>query len=506
MKEDSKKGLFSSFLSVVEKIGNKIPDPMLLFIYLCIGVIVFSFIGAKVGFSAINPTSGELVETYNLLSKEGFIRMLTSAVSNYTGVSALGLVLVCMMGVGLCDASGLFTVTFRGLVDKSKGSDLKIITVFCFLCVMADCAGGTGFVVMPPLAAIVWSSMGRNPLAGMLTAYAAVSGAFASNLLVTSQDVLNLSFTQEAANLLDPELQLTPAMNWYFSAVSTIILTIVTVLICVKIVEPRLGKYRGNVTETAIETTQKEIVALRNAGISLIAYIIIVVALVMSGVLRTDGGSVLSSSSPFMKSLTLLIALMFAIPGVTFGFSSGRFTNFRDVSAALTQSMASMGNYVALIFFVGQFLNYFNWSNLGIILAVKGATALEASGLPSWAILVIFVLMSSILNLFIGSASNKWSVLSTVFVPMFMIMGYHPALIQMAYRIGDAVTNPLCPTFAYFGMLLATAQKYDEKAGFATLMSNMMPFTLAFCGYMIIQLLFWFFFNIPLGPGGPIHY
>ena len=205
-----------------------------------------------------------------------------------------------------------------------------------------------------------------------------------------------------------------------------------------------------------------------------------------------------------MKGLTVLIALMFAVPGITFGYASGRFTNFKDIAKSLSDSMAGMGNYIALFFFIAQFLSYFSWSNLGLILAIFGANALEASGLPIWVVLVLFVIMCGFLNLLIGSASTKWSLLSSVFVPMFMLLGYHPALVQMAYRIGDAITNPICPTFAYFGMLLALAQKYDKKSGFGTLMSNMLPYVICYFVFMVIELLFWFFLKIPFGPGGPV--
>ena len=232
----------------------------------------------------------------------------------------------------------------------------------------------------------------------------------------------------------------------------------------------------------------------------------LIVVLCVTGVLADETGSLLNSKAPLMSGMTVLIALMFAIPGIAFGYASGRFKKFDDVAAAMTSAMAGMAGYIALFYFIAQFLKYFDWSNLGLILAIKGAGALEASGLPIWLILVIFVIMCGALNLFIGSASTKWSILASVFVPMFMLMGYSPALIQMAYRIGDAFTNPICPTFAYFGMLLALAQKYDKKAGFGTLMSNMMPYVIAFFLFMVVELLVWFFFGLPLGPNSSVFF
>lgn len=219
MNKNNKKSLFNRFLEGVEYLGNKIPDPMVLFVALSVITIMLSFILSRAGFSGINPATGEEVTVYNLLSPEGLVKILTTAVGNFTGLSALGMVLVCMLGVGVCDSSGLFNVSLRNVVEGSKGSNLKIIAIFVFMCVMADAAGGTGFVVMPPLGAMIFMAMGRNPLAGMLCAYGSVSGAFASNLLVTSMDVVNLSFTETAAHLVDPDMALSPAINWYFSAV-----------------------------------------------------------------------------------------------------------------------------------------------------------------------------------------------------------------------------------------------------------------------------------------------
>ena len=495
-----KRGLLEGFLRNVEIMGNKIPHPMLLFIYLCIATIVISAVCSMLHVSAVNPVSGETVEVVNLFSKDGFVKMLTTFVSNFTGTSALGLTLTCMLGVGVAEASGLFHTALRGLA-KTKGSDLKVIIIFCFVCVMADCTGGAGFVVMPPLGALIWAAMGRNPMVGMLAAYASVSGAFASNLLITSMDVVNMGYTEAAAKLLLPDITLSPSMNWYFSMVSTVFLTIFSVFITIKYVEPRMGKYTGDYVEKAEDPSPLDNKGLKCALIAFGIYLIVFVILCATGILADENGSLLNSVAPLMKGMTVLIALMFAIPGLAFGFGSGRFKKFDDVASAMTQAMAGMASYIALFYFIAQFLKYFDWSNLGLIIAIHGATALEKSGLPVWAIIILFVIMCSFLNLLIGSASTKWSLLSSIFVPMFMLMGYSPAFVQMAYRIGDAITNPICPTFAYFGMLLALAQKYDKKAGFGTLMSNMLPYVIGFFVFMIVELLVWFFFDLPLGPG-----
>lgn len=506
----AKPSRFERFLKGTEKLGNKIPHPMLLFIWLAIAVIILSFICSVCGVSAVNPTTGKVVVPYNLLSVDGFILMITKAVDNFITLPALGMVLVCMMGVGLCNHSGLFYAALKGLGEHSKGSDTAVIAIFSFICIMASCTGGAGFVVMPVLGAMIWAGMKRNPLAGIFLAYSCVSGGYASNLLITPWDVMHVSFTLPAARLIDPNFQLSPAINWYFCAFSVPVLTIASVILINKIVEPRLGKYDPSYSDLDKEdvvsaSSEQEKKALKSAGISLLIYIAILVVLVITGVLRDPKtGSAIATSSPLMKGITIVIALVFAIPGIVYGLKCGKFKGVAGIAKALEKTMAGMGSYIALMFFIAQFINYFGWSNLGIIFAIKGADSLKASGFPIWLVLLLFTILCCFLNLFIGGASTKWGILSVVFVPMFMMLGFHPALVQMAYRIGDSVTNPILAVDAYFGMLLALAQRYDRRSGVGTLIANMMPFALAYTALMIIQLLVWFFFKIPMGPGAPI--
>ena len=374
--EVKKKGLLERFLRGVEVLGNKIPNPMLLFISLCIIVVLASAICSFFNVSAVNPVTGETVEVVNLLTKDGFIRMLTNFVTNFTGTSAMGLTLTCMLGVGVAEASGLFQVALRGLA-KAKGADLKIIIVFITVCVLADCAGGAGFVVLPPLGAMLWSAMGRNPFAGMFAAYASVTGAFASNILITSMDVINMGFTEAAAQMLVPEISLSPSMNWYFSAVSAVCLVIVSTLVTLKVVEPRLGVYTGTYSPISDETSPMDQKGLKAALIAFLTYIAVIVVLCITGVLADENGSLISSKAPLMSGMTVLIALMFAIPGIAFGYGSGRFKKFDDVAAAMSTAMGNMATYIALFYFIAQFLKYFDWSNLGLVIAIKGANALD---------------------------------------------------------------------------------------------------------------------------------
>ena len=502
-----KRSLFERFLGKIEYIGNKIPHPTLLFVWLMGITIVLSFVFSVLGVTAINPATGEEIVVYNLLSIEGFVKMLTTAQTNFTSLSALGMVLVCMMGVSLCEQSGLFRVALKGTVEKSKGSDLKVMVIFFICCVLADCAGGVGWVVLPPLGAMIWMSMGRNPLAGMFAAYATTASAFCANILITSMDIMNLGYTQAAIDLLDDTYILSASCNWYFSSACAILLVPTALFVTIKIVEPRMGNDNASYAiEGAIEpdipVSAVEMKALKSAGFSFVGYLLIVIILTVVGILRDPTtGSATAATAPLMQGMSILIALLFAIPGAVFGFKTGKFKTFADLAEGLATAMSKMGGYIAMFFFMAQFMCYFEWSNLGLILAVKGAEVLEASGLPIWLVLVLFILFISILNLPVGGAPTKYAVIAPIFVPMFMMLGYNPAVVQMAYRIGDACTNPITPTFAYFGMLLALGQKYDRRLRFGALFANMTPYCIASGLVMTSLFLVWFFLKIPFGPG-----
>ena len=506
-KDESSKG----FYNAVEKIGNKIPNPMIFFLWFCILIIVTSAVCSIAGVSAINPVTGEKAEVYNLLSREGIARMLTSMVSNFQSLSVLGPVLTCMFGVGICERSGLFQITLQKIVEGSNGSDFKVIVVFCFVGVMADAAGGVGYVIMPVLGASIFATMGRNPLAGALCGYATVSGAMCANLLLTSMDVTNYSFTEAAAQIIDPSYSASPAINWYFAAFSVLVLTVASVFVTIKFVEPRLAKRKNvvGVEKKIDKLSELENKAVRNALISVLIYVLIILIGVIpeNGILRDpETGGIFTAKSPLMKSLPFLIAMLFFIPGVTFGLKCGKFKNSTDIVNALGDCMKDMGSFVALCFVIAQFLKYFEWSNLAVILAIKGAAVLQNSGLPMIVILILFILLCTVMNLFIGSASAKYGLIASIFVPMFMLMGYNPALTQMCYRIGDAVTNPITPAFAYFAMLLSLCKQYDDDFGFGTLMASMLPYTVGFFVCFVVQLIVWFVFRIPLGPGAGILY
>lgn len=505
--ELKKKSRFDKFLNWVEKVGNKLPEPLLLFAGLSVVVVLLSYVFSLLGFSDIHPVTKEPLHVVNLLSVSGLQRILSNAVNNFLSFPPLGIVLTCMLGVGLCEKSGLFSALLRNSLSGLKGSSVKVVVVLVFASIFANAAGDSGFIIMPPIGAMIFSALGRNPLAGMMCAYASVAGAFSANLIVTSLDVLLIGFTEPAAQSAGiPVTGVHAAMNYYFQAFSVITLTVVSTWVTLKVLEPRLGPSK-HAAEAMEEVTPQQKKALKNAGIALLIYLVIVALGVIpsNGILRDpETFSPIASNAPLMKGLVVLIALMFFIPGLVYGKFAGIFKSGKDIVAAFNETMTNMGSYVAMSFFMAQFINFFGWSNLGILFAIKGANALQTSGFPIPVILVLFTLLCVVLDIFLGSASAKWAIMAPIFIPMFMFLGFHPSLITMAYRIGDSVINIVTPLLAYFGMLLVSARKYDKSIGMGTLMANMLPYSLSFLVVWLIQLLVWYFLKLPMGPGAPL--
>lgn len=475
-----------------------------MFVWLAFIAMGVSFLASLIGLSATHPLTGEEVKAVNLLSKAGIQKMLMMAVKNFAGFPPLGLVLVCILGVGLAEKTGLFSALLRKTLGNVKGSYVVVIVIFSSI--MANAAGDTGFIVMPPIAAMLFATVGMNPLVGMMAAYAGVAGGFSANLVVNMLDVLVVGFTQSAAQLLDPEFTVNPAANWYFLIVSTFLLTGVAAWVTLKIVAPRMGKGDFEV-EDIEEVPPQEVKALKAAGIALLIYLVICLALAIpqNGLLRDpETKSLIEYTSPLMSGLVPLITLLFFIPGYVFGKVSGKIKSDKDVVSMLGEAMSEMGPYIVLSFVIAQFINYFNWSNLGLIMAIKGADFLKSMDAPGPVLLIAFIIISSIINIFVGSASAKWAILSPIFVPMFMLLGFHPALTQMAYRIGDSITNVVTPLLPYFAILVAFAKKYDKNVGMGTLIANMLPYTIAYFIIWSILIIIWYIVGLPLGPGSPI--
>ncbi len=493
--QKEKKGLVDKFLNIIEKGGNALPNPGTLFAILALIVVLISGIGGALGWSVsfvgINgrtlKTEEMTIYTNSLMTKEGVNYIFNSMVKNFTDFAPLGTVLVAMIGIGIAERSGLIATILRKV---ALSTPKKLVTMMViFLGIMSNVAADAGYVVLPPLAALIFLSFGRHPIAGLAAAFAGVSGGFSANLLIGALDPLLGGISTEAAKILDPSYIVSPSANWYFMIASTFVITILGTLVNSKIVEPRLGKYLGEEKIELEQITQEEKKALRAAGIATIAVILVLIPVYFA-----------LGKNFLLSGLVPAIVLFFAVPGLAYGKSIGTIKNDSDVMGMLTKSMEGMAGYIVLVFFAAQFIAYFGYTNLGTILAVKGADFLETTGIGGIPLIIGFIMIVGFLNLFMGSALAKWAILAPVFVPMLMRIGYSPEFTQLAYRIGDSTTNIISPLMSYFAMIIVFMQKYDKKSSIGTLISIMLPYSIVFMIGWSIFLALWMLSGFPIGP------
>jgi aminobenzoyl-glutamate transport protein len=496
----NKPNLIDKSLAFIEKIGNQLPDPITLFFILSVLVIVISAIAASLNVSVVNPSNDKSIAAVSLLTAENIRKIFTEAVNNFTGFKPLGTVLVAMLGVGVAESTGLLSALLRRIVLVAPGRFICPVVVFAG--VMGNIASDAGYVVLVPLGAVIFLAFRRHPLAGIAAAFAGVSGGYSANLIINPLDPLLAGLSQTAAQVIKPDYQVNATANYYFMIVSTFFITLIAWFVTEKIIEPRLGTYNQGEDIPMQTLTASERKGLRWAGFSLLIFAAFIAALVLppQGILRNPETFTIIPS-PFIDSIVIIIALEFLIPGIVYGKISGRITNDKDVANALGNSMASMGYYIALAFISAQFIAYFSWSNLGLILAVNGANFLQATGFTGVPLMLMFIVVSMLINLFVGSASAKWAIMAPIFIPMFMLVGYSPELTQAAYRIGDSSTNIITPLMPYFPVVVAFGQRYDKSLKIGTLISLMLPYSVAFLLGWAILFVIWFVLKLPLGPG-----
>ena len=507
------KGALQRFLDIVERGGNALPHPIIMFFYFAMGTIVLSsllsMLGVSVTYDAMDRVTGELAPTtvtiQNLLTADGIRFIFTNAISAFTGHAALGTILVAMLGVGVAEHSGLISAMLKRMVLATPKSLLTPILVFAGI--MSNIASDAGYVVLVPLGAIVFMSFGRHPLAGIAAAFAGVSGGFSANLVIGSTDPLLGGITTEAARIMDPTYLVTPVANYYFMVVSTFLITILGTFVTDKIVEPRLGNYGGDMGEKASGMTPLEMAGLKRAKWAFFILVAALAALILpeSAPLRDPATGAILGNSPFMQSIILILTALFLIPGAAYGFGSKTFESAEGIVKGMVKSMSSMASVLVIIFVSAQFVSYFTYSNLGIVAAVSGADMLHSIGFTGLPLAVGMVLLSAVVNLFMGGASSKWLIMAPVFIPMFMQLGFSPEYTQVAYRIGDSTTNIITPLMTYFPIIASFAAHYQEengpKIGMGTVISMMMPYTFFFLGGWIVMFIIWSLLNLPLGPG-----
>lgn len=518
--KDQHSGIFNRFLATVEWLGNLLPHPVTLFAMFALFIVLLSGILGYFDVSVADPRpegakgreADGIIEVISLMNAAGLQKIVTGLVTNFTGFAPLGTVLVALLGVSVAEHSGLLQTAMRSLVVNASRRMVTVVIVFAGI--ISNTASELGYVVLIPLAAMIFHSLGRHPLAGLAAAFAGVSGGYSANLLLGTVDPLLSGITESAAHMIDPTYAVGPEVNWYFMFISTFAVAFMGAFVTEKIVEPRLGKYdpseaAEDLEEPKIEKpSDQERKALKMAGLAFLGLCVLLALTIVpeGGILRhPETGAV--AGSPFLKGIVVFIFITFAIPGFVYGRVAGTMKNDRDIINAMAKSMSSMGLYITLVFFAAQFVAFFKWTNLGTVLAVKGAAFLTSVGLDGPSIFVLFIIMCGMVNLSLGSASAQWAVTAPIFVPMLMLIGFAPEVIQAAYRIGDSVTNLITPMMSYFGLILAVAARYKKDLGMGTLIATMLPYSMVYMvGWTVLFYVWVFLLGMPVGPGAATYY
>jgi aminobenzoyl-glutamate transport protein len=496
--------IVEKFLGIIEKVGNKLPHPTTLFALFAVGVVVLSWVVSLFDFSVVHPGTGKEISPVSLLSVEGLHRIILNLVTNFTSFAPLGTVLVSLLGIAVAEHSGLIGTALRLLVLKAPKKLLTFVIVFSGI--LSNTASEIGYVLLVPLAAIIFLAVGRHPIAGLAAAFAGVSGGYSANLLLGTLDPLLAGLSQEAAHIINPSYEVNAAANYYFMFVSTFFIAAAGTWVTEKIVIPRLGSYKGSVEREEIKPlSQDEKKGLWYAGIAVIIFSGIVVwGLIPDHGFLRDPKTFSILKSPFLSGIVSFIFFGGVVAGLAYGIGAKTIKNDSDAIKGMNKSMETLGSYIVLVFFAAQFVAFFNWTNLGMIVAVEGANFLKSSGLGPIPLLISFIIIAALINLFIGSASAKWAVMAPVFIPMFMLLGYSPEVVQAAYRVGDSTTNIISPMMSYFALVIAFINKYDKNAGIGTLIATMIPYTITFFLIWTALFIIWFILGIPVGPGAPM--
>jgi len=507
---EKKEGLLIRLLNGLEWLGNKLPDPAVLFV---IGLLVtwgLSFVLAGTVFEVPGQVDGKSVLTekaiQNLLTPPAMAEFLAGMVKQFTDFKPLGVVLVALLGVGIAEHAGFINACLKSLLLLTP--KLLLTPMLIAVAIMSHTAADAGYVLVIPIGGVMFYAAGRHPLAGIAAAFAGVSGGFSANFLVSGIDPLLAGLTQEGSAILNSEVAVNPLCNYYFTASSSVLIVLVGWFITDRVVEPKLKgtAVDGDASEmpSMAKLTTRDVVAMSLGLLSVMLCLSVLVlwALPEDSSLRANGSLTSAKpEAPLMGAIVPLICILFAVPGIIHGYVAGTFKSHRDVIKGMSKAMETMGYYLVLVFFAALFIAAFGKSNIGVWLAVSGANALRDSGAPVVGIILGIILLSACVNLLIGSASAKWAMLSPIFVPMLMMLGLSPEFTQAAYRVGDSTTNIVTPMMPYFPLVVVFCQKYVKGTGIGTLISMMLPYSIAFLISWSLYLIIYWQLGIPLGPG-----
>ena len=571
-------GFVERALNLIETVGNKLPDPAALFLILMILVWVLSAVLSTMSFAEIDPRTGKALVINNQLTGTALAAFLSNMVTTFTSFHPLGVVLVALLGVGVAEHTGFINASLKAMLSITP---VRLLTpMMIFVGILSHTAADAGYVLVIPLAAVIFYSAGRHPLAGIAAAFAGVSGGFSANFVPASLDPLLAGLTQSGAQIIDASRVVNPLANWYFTAASTLLLVVVGWFLTDRIIEPRLnrtatvdgdpeempkmeelgtrerkGLIAGFVTmvlglavlfavsipedspmrsPAGFRVTQESVNKMRAAGVpdDVLARVSPILGQELFGRTALDNAlkqrlgdesqkqfgaifaqnaepvppQLTAATAPLMLSIVSLIFLLFLLPGIVYGYVAGTVKSHKDIVQGMSKTMSTMGYYIVLAFFASLFIAAFGQSNIGALLALKGAGALQAMALPPQITIIGIILLTALVNLLIGSASAKWALLAPIFVPLLMQLGMSPELAQAAYRIGDSTTNIITPLMPYFPLVVVFAQRYVKNTGIGTLVSLMLPYTVVFMISWIIFLMIYWALGIPLGLGATYTY
>lgn len=495
-------------LDVVERVGNKVPHPAVIFLLLILATIVVGHIltmmGASVTFDQDSESTYKIekvtVAARTLLSGDGIRFMYTTMIPSFMGFTAVGLLIAAMIGAGVAEEAGLVKAIIRKLVIVAPRWSMTYLLVF--VGILSSVAADAGYLVLIPLAGIAFMSLGRHPLAGLAAGFAAVAGAFTVNMLIKPLDAVLTQFTNDAIHLVNPNLSLDLTANLWFSIVSVIFLTFIISFITTRMIEPRLGEYTGEKPADAeAGVTPEESRGLVWAGLALVGTLLVfgLLTLLPNAPLRNQTTGSVIGDSPFMNHLIVLIMVLFLTTGAAFGLGSGKMKGITDIVKAIEKSLGGLGGLLLLLFIISQFIAYFNYTNMATIMAVKMADMLGSGNIHPSLLLLAFIIVVMILDLLITGAIAKWAIFAPVFVPIFVRLGVDPAAVLAAYRIGDSPINMITPLNAYFAMVVVFAQKYQKDAGVGTVVALMLPYVVGISVLWTVLFLVWYTLGLPFG-------
>ena len=490
-------------LAAIERTGNALPDPALLFVGLLAIVWALSWALSGIDFGVIDPRTGASLEVHNQLSATALTRFMTELVPTFSHFHPVGVVLVALLGIGVAEHTGFINAALRGLLAVTARRWLTPMLIA--VGILSHTAADAGYVLVIPLGGVIFYAAGRHPLAGIAAAFAGVSGGFSANVVPSALDPMLAGLTEAGAQILDPSFSANPLNNYFFTGVSSVLIIALGWWLTDRVVEPRLqrtpldGELGDLPTLTALDAVERR--ALRWA-LALMLTSVVLLGMSMlpaDSAWRAADGGLTSAGAPLMQAIVGLIFLLFLLPGIAYGVAAGTVRSSRDIITGMSKTMSTMGYYLVIMFCIAQFVSAFSHSNLGVLLALQGAAALQALALPGAITIVGIILLTGVINLFVGSASAKWALLAPIFVPLLMQLGLSPDLTQAAYRIGDSSTNIITPLMPYFPLVVVYCQRYVKGTGIGTLTAMMLPYSVAFLLLWTILLMIWWAMGLPLG-------